>query len=116
MPGETIHFARRPQPPIPFRFKQKWFTLQFKNFDSALKFDMAYMLVKLCLTKLFEVNLLKKPLNNSLKTAPGWSGNALLCQTEVQVTAIAWILPNASRATHICLMIWLLDLEECTFY
>ena len=91
MPGETIHFARRPQPPIPFRFKQKWFTLQFKNFDSALKFDMAYMLVKLCPTKLFEVNLLKEPLDNSLKTAPGWSGtNALLCQTEVQMTAIGY--------------------------
>ena len=89
MPGETIHFARRPQPPIPFRFKQKWFTLQFKNFDSALKFDMAYVLVKLCLTKLFEVNLLKKSLENTLKTVLGWSGtNALLCQTEVQVTAI----------------------------
>ena len=91
MPGETINFSRRPQPPIPFRFKQKWFTLQFKNFYSALKFDMAYILVKLCPTKLFEVNLLKEPLDNSSKTAPGWSGtNALLCQAEVQVTAIGY--------------------------
>ena len=160
MPGETIHFARTSQPPIPFRFKQKWFTLQFKNFDSALKFDMAYILVKLCPTKLFEVNLLKEPLDNSLKTAPGWSGtNALLCQTEVQVTTIGYcpmlpkpptdyntiftllttfqkqmrkldqsytvvtfdqkyiaLLKKFNGNTQMCLMIWLLDWEECTFY